>query len=68
MGLAGGDSDSGARSAGPFRMDLSQEDFDREFFGSILRRSQSNTDVVKRQAELLARHGDYEDALRSTKY
>jgi hypothetical protein len=44
-------------------MDLSQEDFDREFFGRILSHSDTNTDVVKRQAELLARHGDYADAL-----
>ena len=38
MGLGGGESDSGAKSGRVrFGRDLSQEDFDREFFGSILR-------------------------------
>ena len=64
MGVTGGESENGAKSARPFRVDLSQEDFDREFFGLILRHSEANTDVVKRQAELLARNGDYENALR----
>jgi predicted Zn-dependent protease len=63
MGFTGENSESGAKSARPFRVDLLQEDFDREFFGRILSHSDNNTDVVKRQAELLARHGDYADAL-----
>jgi tetratricopeptide (TPR) repeat protein len=43
---------------------MSQEEFDREFFGRILCHGDNNTDVVKRQAELLARNGDYTDALQ----
>jgi predicted Zn-dependent protease len=56
------ESESAAKSVAPFKVDLSQEDFDREFFGRILQHGDGNTDVVKRQAELLARHGNYEEA------
>ena len=47
-----------------FRPDLSQDDFDREFFDSILDRNNSNSDVLRRQAELLSRQGDHESALQ----
>jgi tetratricopeptide (TPR) repeat protein len=58
------DSDGRAKAVRPFQIDLPQEDFDREFFGRVLQQGVSNTDVVRRQAELLARHGDYQGALR----
>ncbi len=63
MGSPGDDSDGAAKSAVPFGGSVSQEEFDREFFGEILKRSDSNIDVVKRQAGLLARNGDHEGAL-----
>ncbi len=47
-----------------FRPDLSQDEFDREFFDSILERNNSNSDVLRRQAELLSRQGDHESALQ----
>ena len=47
-----------------FRPDLSQDEFDREFFDSILERSDCNSDVLRRQAELLSRQGDHESALQ----
>jgi tetratricopeptide (TPR) repeat protein len=64
MGLSRENSERAAKSVQPFRVDLSQEEFDREFFGRVLDQGDNNTDVVKRQAELLARNGDYSDALR----
>ncbi|MBN00177.1 MAG: hypothetical protein CMJ77_13715 [Planctomycetaceae bacterium] len=42
----------------------SQDEFDFQFFGDVLKRSDSNTDVMRRQAELFARRGDYEEALQ----
>jgi hypothetical protein len=62
MSLPSEKPEKGAESACPFPLDLPQEDFDREFFGQVLRHGDSNSDVVRRQAELLARHGDYDDA------
>jgi tetratricopeptide (TPR) repeat protein len=47
-----------------FGPNVSQDEFEREFFASILERNDSHADVLRRQAELLARHGDYEGALR----
>jgi tetratricopeptide (TPR) repeat protein len=64
MGSICEDSDGRAKAARPFQPNLSQEDFDREFFGCVLQQGVSNTDVVRRQAELLARHGDYQGALQ----
>lgn len=46
-----------------FRLDLSQDEFDRQFFGEILRHGKSNPDVLRRQAELLSRSGDHAAAL-----
>lgn len=40
-----------------------QMEFDREFYADILMRNPDNTDVLRRQVELLARCGDYEEAL-----
>ena len=52
----------------PFVVDSSaaqsQIDFDIEFFRHVLRRNQHNVDVLRRQVELLARTGQYEEALR----
>ena len=62
MSLPSDEVDHAAKSGGPFKVDLSQEDFDREFYRRVLQRGDGNTDIVRRQAELLARHGDYEDA------
>ena len=47
-----------------FRPNLSQDEFDREFFERVLKRNESNSDVLRRQAELLARQGDHHAALR----
>jgi tetratricopeptide (TPR) repeat protein len=41
----------------------SQADFDVDFFRQVLERNGENTDVLRRQAELLSRRGDYETAL-----
>lgn len=57
------DSDPGAKAYRGFRVDLTQDEFDLEFFGQILENSDDNLDVLRRQAELLARSGDYESAL-----
>ena len=53
-----------SRADGRFRPNLSQDEFDREFFEWILQRNDSHSDVLRRQAELLARHGDHQAALR----
>ena len=47
-----------------FRPDLSQDEFDREFFDRILQRNDSDSLVLRRQAELLARQGDHQSALK----
>ena len=52
-----------AKACQAFRLDLTQDEFDREFFGQILEHSDGNTDVLRRQAELLSRAGDHEMAL-----
>jgi len=52
-----------AKTSGEFRPDLTQDEFDREFFAHILRHGDSNLDVMRRLAELLARSGDYSGAL-----
>lgn len=43
--------------------ELSQLDFEIEFYGRILQRSPNYVDVVRRQAELLSRQGRCEEAL-----
>ncbi|MCA9187516.1 MAG: tetratricopeptide repeat protein [Pirellulaceae bacterium] len=40
-----------------------QADFEREFYGAILRRNPNYVDVLRRQVELLARRGHYDQAL-----
>ncbi len=52
-----------ADSKTAFRVDQSQADFEREFFDQILKRDDRQPDVLRRQAELLARSGDYQSAL-----
>jgi tetratricopeptide (TPR) repeat protein len=47
-----------------FRTNVSQDEFEREFFQSILERNDSHAEVLRRQAELLSRHGDHQGALR----
>lgn len=47
-----------------FRPNVTQDEFEREFFELILERNDSHAEVLRRQAELLARHGDYQGALR----
>ena len=63
MTLSKDDPEKGTKSYQGFCLDLTQDEFDREFFGQILEQSDGNTDVLRRQAELLARGGDYETAL-----
>lgn len=46
-----------------FRLDLTQDEFDRQFFGRVLTYGDSNTDVLRRQAELLSRASDHAAAL-----
>ena len=41
-----------------------QDEFDLDFFGQVLKRSEENPDVMRRLAELFARRGDYPEALR----
>ena len=53
-----------SRADGGFRPNLTQDEFDREFFERVLQRDDSNSDVLRRQAELLARQGDHQAALR----
>ena len=52
----------------PFVVDQSdsqnQIEFDIEFFRHVLRRNENNVDVLRRQVELLARSGQYAEALR----
>lgn len=55
---------AGENAALAFRPELTQDEFDREFFGQILLRGDGNSDVLRRQAELLSRFGDYNAALR----
>ncbi len=52
------------RTERKFRPNLSQDEFDREFFERILQRNDSNSVVLRRQAELLARQGDHQSALK----
>ena len=46
-----------------FRPEREQDDFEIEFFGDILKRNEQNGDVMRRQAELFARRGNYPEAL-----
>lgn len=63
MSRADNESQRNASTDREFRIDLSQDEFDRDFFGRILKISDRNSDVLRRQAELLARSGDYGSAL-----
>ncbi len=47
-----------------FHANQSQDEFDFEFFGDVLKRSDANSDVIRRQAELFARRGEYQEALQ----
>ncbi|MDG2380397.1 MAG: hypothetical protein P8N76_01870 [Pirellulaceae bacterium] len=47
-----------------FHADQSQDEFDFEFFRDVLKRSDANSDVMRRQAELLARRGEFQEALQ----
>lgn len=60
----GDQSKAGAKAITVFRPELTQDEFDREFFGQILLRGNTNSDVLRRQAELLSRCGDYTAALQ----
>ena len=60
----GDQSKAGAKAMTAFRPELNQDEFDREFFGQILLRGDSNSDVLRRQAELHSRCGDYSAALQ----
>ncbi len=62
--LPNDESDGGIPAYDSDRFDLTQDEFDREFFTQVLRHGDSNLDVVRRLAELLARHGDYGGSLR----
>ena len=42
---------------------LDQDDFDVAFFDRILERESGNIDVIRRQAELLSKQGNHQDAL-----
>lgn len=57
-------SQGASRADKKFRPDLSQDEFDREFFDRILQRNDSDSLVLRRQAELLARQGDHKSALK----
>ena len=46
-----------------FDPEQSQEDFEVEFFGLLLARSENNVDVLRRQAELMTRRDEHHKAL-----
>ena len=57
-------SEKPSKSGPRFGKDQTQEEFDLEFYGQVLQRSGDNPDVMRRQAELFSRRGDYSEALR----
>jgi hypothetical protein len=63
MSLPNEESQGEAQTRDTFRLDLTQDEFDREFFGQVLQHGHSNPDILRRQAELLSRSGDYVGAL-----
>lgn len=52
------------KTQGGFHVNQSQDEFDFEFFRDVLKRSDANSDVMRRQAELFARRGDSSEALQ----
>lgn len=52
-----------AEESSAYAPNQTQDEFDFEFFRDVLKRSEANSDVMRRQAELFARRGDYSEAL-----